>query len=226
MNNKPRNPLNNKITRLVWAGLTFISLLSALTCADNSVNSNGSDEDYLFIEMFIWSYATELEGDCTFPDISEPATLYTFDPVNKSLKIQRGNPFPINDDLKLVMANKHVFAPLAGVFNTSIKITPVYYIPDQITKYIHISGIRSENMSVQLRVGFESNSHHTIQIPTTIHLSPDSAYEQVFKTIEGGVTEPSTGDSCILEYTDSLVITNYGLNQKSKINWEPLGGPG
>ncbi len=41
-----RNLLNNKFTRLVWVELSLLSLLNALTCADNSVNSADSDEDY------------------------------------------------------------------------------------------------------------------------------------------------------------------------------------
>ena len=53
----------------------------------------------------------------------------------------------------------------------------------------------------------------------SIILPLDSTFIKVIKTIEEGVVEWSLGDYCIWEYTDSLVITNYGLNPKENIEW-------
>lgn len=220
-----RKLLNNKFTRLVWVGVILISLLSALTCSDNSVNSNDSNEDYLFIDIFIWSYATQIEGDCTILLAVEPSIFYTYDPINKSLEIQRGKPFPIDDDLQIVTGFTHIYAPLAGVFDAQITLFPSYYLPDQITSLTNIRAVDSLGTTVLMSVGFSSKSHHTIRLPTAIYLPPDSTFQMVFNTIEEGDTEGAEGDSCTWEYTDSLVITNYGLNPKSNISWQPIAGP-
>ena len=207
----------------------LILLIGIMSCNDNPIDPLNTNEDYLFINMFIWSYAIELEGDCDILIVAiEPHTFYTYDPATKSLSYRHANPFLISDDLQLVTGFNHVYAPLAGVFDAKIAVIPSYNFPDQITGLTNIHTVDSLGTTVEMSVGFSSkphSTHSTIRLPTSIHLAPDSTFQRVFKTIVEGDTL-SGGENCILEYTDSLVITNYGLNPKSNISWEPIAGPG
>ena len=216
--------MHRVVRRIAKSSFCLIFLIGIMSCNDNSVDPRNTNEDYLFINMFILTYASVLEGDCDILIVAvEPNTFYTYEPSIKSLSYRSGNPFPINDNLLLVTGFTHVYAPLAGVFDANIRIFPTYYFPDQLTELTRIIAVNSLGTTVEMFVGFSSKAHANIRIPISIHLAPDSTFQRVFKTIEGGITV-SGGDSCILEYTDSLVITNYGLNPKLNISWKAFGG--
>lgn len=189
-----------------------IALAFSLLVLDCSSDSTSPDEaeiegEYLFVEMWIFSSAKEISGNCS---IINPATGadYTYNPVTQILVYTRNPEFPVNKQLKMIFGQKHQFNPLAGVGGTIVTIVPVYFIPSQLIGSVYVDGI-STNNTAQLGISFKSFSRG-------IHLPEDSVFVHVIKTIEEG-----PGDSCIWEYTDSLVITNYGLNPKSKITYEP-----
>ena len=206
------------------SSICLIFLIGIVSCNDNPIDPLNTNEDYLFINMFILTYATQIQGGCPPVRAIEPHTFYTYDLATKSLSYRSGKPFPVNDDLQLVTGFTHVYAPVAGVFDVEIAIIPSYNFPHQITRYTNIQAVDSLGTTVEMFVGFSSKSHLTIRIPTAIHLPLDSTFQMVFKTTVEGDTL-SGGENCILEYTDSLVITNYGLNQKSNVSWKSFAGP-
>ncbi|MBL7073850.1 hypothetical protein ISS37_01240 [candidate division KSB1 bacterium] len=192
----------------------FFALIMFLiySCEKNTTSSNEIEGDYIFIEMLIFSSARELEGHCAIGDDPHTGTDYDYNHDTKALEYWRSPQFPINNDLQMVFGMKHIFFPLAGAGGALVKLNPVYFIPDYLNWAASVSGIDTIN-TVSLDIYIKS-FNRTIKLPV------DSTFIKVIKTIEEGVVEESLGDTCIWEYTDSLVITNYGLNPKENIKWK------
>jgi signal peptidase I len=191
-------------------GIVILAVFLLVFCKKDSsfVDISDIEGDYIFVEKFIYSYAKEMIGHCDIGIAFQPHTIYSYDSLEKTLVYKLRPEFNINNDLKIIIATRHVFASLAGPYSTEMSLTPIY------SDSVH--GIYLIKDSI---IEFDLN-FKTIQEKIT--LPADSTITRVLKTIENGIVEPSLGDTCIWEYTDSLVITNYGLNPKSKIIHEPI----
>lgn len=198
--------------RIIIVCLMLAFSLTVLNCgSDNTLPAEEEIEgEYLFVEMWIFSSAKEISGDCDYGDNPHTGPDYIYDPNTQIFEYTRSPEFPVNEQLKIIFGGKHQFNPLAGVGGTVVTIVPVYFIPDWLTGNVYVEAILPNNKIV-LQVNYKSFE------PPTMYLTEDSVFVHVIKTIEEGV-----GDSCIWEYTDSLVITNYGLNPKSKITYKPF----
>ncbi len=175
-----------------------------------SIDSNEIEGEYMFIEKFIYSYAKQISGHCDIGNSFLPHTIYSYDNDKQTLNYKLTPEFNINNNLKIIIGSTHVFAPLAGPYSTDMNLLPVYSLPDSS------HGIyKFEDAIVEFDIKFKT-IHERLTLPS------DSSYIRVLKIIEDGIVEPSLGDSCVWEYTDSLVVTNYGFNPKSKITYQSM----
>lgn len=190
-------------------GIVIFAVFLLFFCKKDfsSVDRYEIEGEYIFIEKFIYSYAKQMIGHCDIGNSFLPHTIYSYDALEKTLDYKLRPEFTIDDDLKIIIGTKHVFAPLAGPYSTDMSLTPIY--SDSVREIRLV-----KDSIIELELDFKT-------IQEKIILSADSTIIRVLKTIENGIVEPSFGDTCIWEYTDSLVITNYGLNPKSKITYEP-----
>jgi len=165
------------------------------------------DGEYLFVEMWIFSSARQISGNCV--NIN-PATGedYYYNSDTQEFEYTRKPEFPITDELKMLFGQKHQFNPIAGLGGVVVELVPVYYLSDLLTRNVFVEGIKTNN-AVHLSVNFKSFDRGFV-------LEEDSTLVHVIKIIEEG-----PGDSCIWEYTDSLIIRNFGMNPKAKITYQP-----
>jgi hypothetical protein len=187
--------------------VTLVIMFLLWNCSSNSTSSDEAEieGDYLFVEMFIVSYAEQISGNC---EPEEPhghtGIQYEYDPNTRTLNYRAGPLFPVSEQLQMVFAERQFFEPpsLAGGGDRT-EVIPVYFIPDQLTRKTYVEGADSGcvSLAAQLRYSFVS-----------VDLPIDSTFHKVFKTVAEGA-----GIDCIWEYTDSLIIRNYGFNPKKNI---------
>lgn len=189
--------------RIIIICIALAFSLLVLNCSSDST-SLGEEEiegDFLFVEMFVYSYAEQISGDCEpgplrFPD---PVS-YEYVPDMHTLIHLTGDAFPINEQLVIIFAQQRIwpFSLLGSAL--FIDLVPVYYIPDLITGHARVDGVNQSEVELTINLKY---------FKQTIIVSVHSTFIKVTKTIEEG-----PGKNCMREYTDSLIVRNYGFIPK------------
>jgi hypothetical protein len=189
------------LPHIVYVALVIMFLL--WNCSSNSTSPDEAeiDGDYLFVEMFIVSYAKQISGNCEsgplrFPD----PILYEYVSDAQILIHITGEAFPINEQLEMIFAQQRIwpFSLLGSAL--FINLVPIYYIPDLITGHAQVDGVNESEVELTVNLKYFKQ---TIVVPV------DSTFTKVTKTIEEG-----PGENCMREYTDSLIVRNYGFIPK------------
>lgn len=189
--------------RIILVSIMLVFPLLILNCSSDSTSPDEAEieGDFLFVEMFVYSYAEQFNGDCEsgplrFPD----PILYEYIPDMQTLIHLTGEAFPINEQLMMIFAQQRIwpFSLLGSAL--FIDLIPIYYIPDLMTGYARVDGVNQSEVELTINLKY---FNQTIVVPV------DSTFTKVIKTIEEG-----PGENCMREYTDSLIVRNYGFVPK------------
>lgn len=188
---------------------TMLALIGLVwNCSSDSTSPDEAeiDGEFLFVEMWIFTYAIDISGDCepVGPVGHGGNAIYEYIPYEKTLRYIAGKEFPINEQLSMVFAQRQFFVPpsLAGGGDFTW-IIPVYFIGDQLTKEAYVEGFNDSYVSLNINL---RHFKQGIIVPT------DSTFIKVTKVIENG-----SGSNCVWEWTDSLIVRNYGFIPKKNI---------
>ena len=197
-------------------GFACILLTSFLSCKDDSaVIQSSSLGDYLFVERVIHTDATLLRGDPSMinPLAVDPSMYYTFEAETRTLSYRSGESakLPITADLKLIFADAHYWLPpLAGAGGGTIYLTPMYYGSGWMDPTLHVASIAADG-KVEIA---------TSDSPTGIYLAIDSSWTRTITRVDSVLQ--INGLWALLEYYDSIRITNHGRQPKENVIWRPL----
>lgn len=192
-----------------YVGLIILFLLWNCSSDSTSPAKEEIKGDFLFVEMFIISYAVQISGDCESGPLAFPNNVwYEYVPETQTLIHLAGESFPINEQLKMIFAQQRIWPnSLLGSLWWKDFIG-VFCIPDLMTAQATVDSISEPEVELSINLKYFKQ---TIVVPV------DSTFTKATKTIEEG-----PGENCIREYTDSLIVRNYGFIPKSKIIHEPL----
>ncbi|NIU01954.1 MAG: hypothetical protein GWN01_13890 [Nitrosopumilaceae archaeon] len=153
------------------------------------------------MEMFIFSYATQISGNCEQGVLSFPNNVwYEYMPETQALLHLAGDSFPMNEQLEMIFAQQRIW-PLSLLGSLWWKdFVGVYSVPNSMTSQATVVGITDSEVELTINLKY---------FKKTIVVAIDSTFTEVTKTIEEG-----PGEDCIREYTDSLVVRNYGFIPK------------
>lgn len=184
-----------------YVGLIILFLLWNCSSDSTSPDEEEIEGDFLFVEMFIFSYAEQISGNCeggplVFPGI----TRYEYIPETQTLKHLAGEEFPISAQLTMIFAQQRILPHSLLGSALWIDLIPIYYIPDLMTGYARVDGVNQSEVELTINLKY---FNQTIVVPV------DSTFTKVIKTIEEG-----PGENCMREYTDSLIVRNYGFVPK------------
>lgn len=197
--------------RIILVSIMLVFPLLILNCSSDSTSPKEKEieGDFLFVEMFIISYAKQISGDCESGPLAFPNNVwYEYVPETQTLIHLAGESFPINEQLKMIFAQQRIwpFSLLGSLWWKDF--IGVFSIPDLMTPQATVDSISESEVELSINLKYFKQ---TIVVPV------DSTFTKVTKTIEEG-----PGENCIREYTDSLIVRNYGFIPKSKIIHEPL----
>jgi len=189
---------------ILYMSLIILFLLWNCSSDSTSPAEPEIEGEYLFVEMVFFSYAKQISGNCEQGPVGHTGIQYEYDTNTQTLNYRAGPEFPINDQLLMVFAQRQFFVPYSILGGGDLThVIPVYFIPDQLTRETYVEGADSMNVSLNIHLKY---SFVSVDLPV------DSTFHQVFKTVTEG-----PGIDCVWEYTDSLIIRNYGLNPKKNI---------
>ncbi len=166
-----------------------------------SIQNDGIEGEYVFVEMFVFSYAKQISGNCESSSLVFPnTTRYEYRADTQTLIYYAGEAFPVTEQLIIIFAQQRVLSLSLLGSALWIDLVPVYYIPDLITDHARVDGFNESEIELTINLKY---FNQTIVVPV------DSTFIKVTKTIEEG-----PGENCIRKYTDSLIVRNYGFNHK------------
>ena len=200
-------------SRIRFACLLSIALLSCKD--DSSVVQSSNLGDYLFVERIILTDATLLRGDPSMinPLAVDPSMYYTFDSRARTLSYRSGesSKLLVTAELKLIFGDEHFWLPpLAGAGGGLIYLTPMYYASEWMDPTLRVNAIGADD-KVEI---------YTSHSPTGIYLAVDSSWTRTITRIDSVLQ--INGPWAILEYHDSITITNHGRQPKENVTWSPL----
>ncbi len=133
--------------------------------------------------------------------------------------------FPVNNDLKVILGDKHFYFPRAGCGGGPIYLTPSYFL----------ISIWSQDGSMVIAELDEASGLVAINyLPLTsnflLKLKPGETFQKIFEDTRwvkfdidvGGRPVP---DSALVKYIDRVTITNWGFAPRNKISWKDFTSP-
>ena len=192
-------------TIIICMALAFSLLILDCSSDSTSPKEEEIEGDFLFVEMFIISYAKQISGNCESGPLAFLNNVwYEYVPETQTLIHLAGEEFSINEQLTMIFAQQRIW-PLSLLGSLWWKdFLGVYYVPDLMTPQATVNGIRDSEVELSINLKYFKQ---TVIVPV------DSTFTKVTKTIEEG-----PGENCMREYTDSLIVRNYGFIPKKNFS--------